>query len=259
MLAAYPSSLALLAQEQLEGRLHIQPVLVLPTGETLTTSVRSEIQSAFHAHVRQNYGSSELPVIAYDCGKGGLHVNEDWVVFEPVDESYQPVPPGQASQKVLITNLANRVQPFIRYEMGDSITVSPEPCACGSILPSITVEGRNDDILRFSNLAGRRIPIMPMALWSVIKDTPGVYRFQAIQTAAEQLKVRLQTKIADEEVQVWEMVKQRIQKYFEHHGLGNVQIVHAPESPAANPISGKFRHIWSECASTEQHSPSAQM
>lgn len=246
MLAAYPSSLAVLAEEQEQGRLHINPVLVLPTGETLTASVRERIESAFQARVRQSYGSSEMPVIAYDCGRGGLHVNEDWVVFEPVDESYQPVPPGQASHKVLITNLANRVQPFIRYEMGDSVTIHTEPCACGSILPSITVEGRNDDILRFTDLDGHCIPIMPMALWSVIKDTPGVYRFQAIQTTPEGLKVRLQTKIAGEEAQVWEMVKQRVQDYFEYHGLRNVQIVYAPEPPATNPTSGKFRHVWTE-------------
>ena len=246
MLAAYPSSLALLAEEQEAGRLHINPVLVLPTGETLTPSVREHIESAFHAHVRQNYGASELPVIAYDCGRGGLHINADWVIFEPVDESFQPVSSGQASHKVLITNLANRVQPFIRYEMGDRVTVNPDPCPCGSILPSITVEGRNDDILRFIDLNGHSVAIMPMALWSVIKDTPGVYRFQAIQTAPEQLKLRLQTKIPGNEAQVWELVKQRVQHYFENHGLRNVRMIHAPEPPAANPVSGKFRHVWAE-------------
>jgi phenylacetate-coenzyme A ligase PaaK-like adenylate-forming protein len=204
----------------------------------------------FHTHVRQSYGASELPVIAYDCGKGGLHVNADWVIFEPVDESFQRVSPGQASHKVLITNLANRVQPFIRYEMGDRITINPEPCACGSILPSITVEGRNDDILRFNNVDGYSIPIMPMALWSVIEDTPGVYRFQAIQTAPEQLKVRLQTKATGEEVLVWKLIEQRVRCYLDNHGLRNVQILLAPEPPAANPVSGKFRHIW-----TEVHEP----
>ena len=250
MLAAYPSSLALLAQEQQEGRLHINPVLVLPTGETLTASIRAEIESAFRTRVRQNYGASEMPVIAYDCGKGGLHVNADWVIFEPVDQSFQPVPPGQASHKVLMTNLANRVQPFIRYEMGDSVTVNPEPCACGSILPSITVEGRNDDILCFVDMEKHSIPIMPMALWSVIKDTPGVYRFQAIQTAPERLKVRLQTKISGEEEKVWDLMKQRVQSFLENHGLQNVEIVLAPEAPAPNPINGKFRHIWSEYTKT---------
>jgi phenylacetate-CoA ligase len=251
MLAAYPSSLALLAEEQEGGRLHINPVLVLPTGETLTAAVRQQIESAFHAHVRQNYGASELPVIAYDCGRGGLHVNADWVIFEPVDEKFNPVPPGRPSHKVLITNLANRVQPFIRYEMGDSVTVSPEPCACGSLLPSITVEGRNDDVLRFTNRAGHNVPIMPMALWSVIKDTPGAYRFQAIQTAPEQLKVRLQAKEVGQDAELWKLVQQRIQNYFEEHDLSNVQLVLAKEPPAPNPINGKFRHVWSERRSPE--------
>jgi phenylacetate-coenzyme A ligase PaaK-like adenylate-forming protein len=246
MLAAYPSSLALLAEEQGEGRLHINPVLILPTGETLTAAVRQQIERAFQARVRQNYGASEMPVIAYDCGRGGLHVNADWVIFEPVDDEFQPVLPGQASHKVLITNLANRVQPFIRYEIGDTVTVNLEPCACGSILPSITVEGRNDDILRFTDVNGHSVPIMPMALWSVIKDTPGVYRFQAIQVAPEQLKVRLQAKVTGEEGVVWELVKHRVQNYFENHGLSNIQLVRAPEAPAPNPISGKFRHVWAE-------------
>lgn len=252
MLAAYPSSLALLAEEQEEGRLHINPVLILPTGETLTFALRERIEAAFHARVRQNYGASEMPVIAYDCGRGGLHVNADWVIFEPVDENFQAVPPGQASCKVLITNLTNRVQPFIRYEMGDRVTVNPEPCPCGSRLPSITVEGRNDDILRFTDMNGRTVAIMPMALWSVMKDTPGVYRFQAIQTTPEQLKVRLQTKVAGEDGQVWELVKQRLQNYFENHSLRNVQIVRAQELPAPNPISGKFRHVWTEASKADE-------
>jgi phenylacetate-coenzyme A ligase PaaK-like adenylate-forming protein len=69
-----------------------------------------------------------MPVVAYDCGYGSVHVNADWVILEPVDAAYQPVAVGQPSQKVLLTNLANRVQPIIRYEMGDSVTIDPEPC-----------------------------------------------------------------------------------------------------------------------------------
>jgi hypothetical protein len=87
---------------------------------------------------------------------------------------------------------------------------------------------------------------MPMALWSVIKDTPGAYRFQAIQTAPEQLKVRLQAKVVGQEAELWKLVRQRIQNFFEDHGLSNVQVVLAHEPPAPNPISGKFRHVWAE-------------
>ena len=54
--------------------------------------------------------------MAYDCGQGWLHVNSDWVILEPVEADYSPTPPGQASHTVLLTNLANRIQPIIRYD-----------------------------------------------------------------------------------------------------------------------------------------------
>ena len=39
-------------------------------------------------------------------------------------------------------------------------------------LATYYVEGRNDDILGFLDPKGRHIPVMPIALWSVIEDTP---------------------------------------------------------------------------------------
>ena len=42
-----------------------------------------------------------------------------------VDDEYRPVPAGVPGAKVLVTNLYNRVQPLIRYEVGDVVTLSP--------------------------------------------------------------------------------------------------------------------------------------
>jgi phenylacetate-coenzyme A ligase PaaK-like adenylate-forming protein len=258
LLAGYPSALALLAEEQEAGRLHIRPVLVFPTGETFTPTLRQRLEAAFNARVRQNYGSSEMPVIAYDCGHGSLHVNVDWVILEPVDAAYQPVAAGQPSQKVLLTNLANRVQPIIRYEMGDSVTINPDPCACGSPLPSMRVEGRSDEILRFTGPRGATVSIIPMALWSVIEDTPGVYRFQAIQTVPRRIEVRLQAKAPDQEAAAWEAVKQRVQAFLAAQGLANVSVERSADLPAPNPTNGKFRHVWAEVRDTETHSEEHQ-
>lgn len=122
-----------------------------------------------------------------------------------------------------------------------------------------TGEGRNDDILRFTDMDGRNVPIMAMAMWSVIKDTPGVYRFQPIQTASRQLKMRLQTKVAGEETQVWELVKQRAPNYLATHGLTNVQIFRAQEPPAPNPISGKFRQCGRSVESSKKQVLSEQV
>jgi len=38
---------------------------------------------------------------------------------------------------VLLTNLANLVQPLVRYEIGDIVTMATEPCDCGNHLPLI--------------------------------------------------------------------------------------------------------------------------
>ena len=79
-----------------------------------------------------------------------------------MDEGYQPVAPGKPSRTVLATSLSNRVQPIIRYDLGDRITMLPDPCACGSPLPSMRVEGRTDEILTFRSQAGEVVdPCLP--------------------------------------------------------------------------------------------------
>ncbi len=44
----------------------------------------------------------------------------------------------------VLTNLANTVQPLIRYDLGDQVTMQTERCMCGSPLPVIEVQGRQD-------------------------------------------------------------------------------------------------------------------
>lgn len=69
------------------------------------------------------------------CDHGWMHVNADWVVLEPVDADYRRVRPGEQSHTLLLTNLANCVQPILRYDLGDTIVVRPERCPCGNPLP----------------------------------------------------------------------------------------------------------------------------
>jgi len=135
MLGGDPSALEVLAKEQQVGRLHIHPVAINAAGETLTEAVRQQIAASFGCAVSNYYGSSEAVGLSYECQHHRLHVNSDWYLLEPVDEHDQPVPPGQLSSAVLVTNLANRVQPLIRYKMGDRLLISPDPCHCGSPFP----------------------------------------------------------------------------------------------------------------------------
>ena len=73
-----------------------------------------------------------------------------------------PSPRGRLADGVLVTNLANRVQPIIRYQMGDRVAIEPDPCVCGSPFPQIQVIGRSDDILTFLTPQGEPIHILPI-------------------------------------------------------------------------------------------------
>ena len=79
--------------------------------------------------------------IAFDCRYGNLHLNADWVILEPVDAALRPVPPGTPSHSTLLTNLANRVQPILRYDIGDSVTMLPDPMSMRKPAPHDSARG----------------------------------------------------------------------------------------------------------------------
>ncbi|MGE5221344.1 MAG: phenylacetate--CoA ligase family protein [Omnitrophica WOR_2 bacterium] len=204
VLASYPSALALLAREQVEGRLRIHPVVLVTASEWLEPAIQDQIEEAFNpARLFDIYGASEFPYIAFQCRRRWLHLNADWLVLEPVDVHYQPVAPGQPSHTVLLTNLANCVQPIIRYDLGDRVMLKPDPCPCGSLLPAIRVEGRKDDVLSFQTPGGKQVQLLPMAVETVIETTAGVGRYQLIQTGPSEVKIRLEVAPGKEAPLVW--------------------------------------------------------
>jgi len=245
VLVSYPNVLTLLAAEQIAGRLNIDPILIATAGEWLAPPVRNKITSAFSCPVRDCYAASEFMGIAFDCVHGRLHVNSDWVILEPVDESFRPVPPEHVAHSTLLTNLANRVQPIIRYNLGDSIIVNPEPCPCLSPLPCIQIEGRCDDILTCNAPGRETVRLLPLALATVVEETPGVRRFQIIQIAPAKLSVRLEVFPDADNARVWEKMTHRLQGFLKMQGLSWVAVEKAREPPRRDPVSGKFRQVWS--------------
>lgn len=242
-LATYPTAMTVLVQEQESGRLQIHPSAVWTGGEWLSPALRDEIKRIFRCQAQDDYGASEFMSIACGCGRGWLHVNADWVILEPVDAHGHPVPAGEPSHTVLLTNLANRAQPLIRYDLGDSITVHSEPCRCGSFLPAIRVEGRRDEILALRTPDGRTVQLLPLALSTVIEEEAHVHRFQIIQTGPETLKVRLEVPAGADARAAWHHVKRCLQGYLTAHGLHDAVVKHDPAPLKQDPLSGKFRQV----------------
>lgn len=245
VLVGYPSAVRLLAGEQRAGRLRIAPALVAVGGETLTGTAGAEIREAFRCPVLDEYAASEVPGLAVACHRGALHLNADRYLFEPVDEEYRPVPPGTASATVLVTNLANRVQPLIRYDLGDRAEVLPVPCPCGSPLPAVRVEGRSGAVLTFRSADGHPVDVLPLALGTVVDETPGVRRFQAVRTAPDELSVRLEPEPGTDPGQVRAAVDARLAAFLTARGLRTVTVRHSPDPPGPDLRSGKFREVFS--------------
>ena len=233
MLSGYPSNLALLADYE---ELRIRPEVVITGGELLTEAVRKKLTDKFGCYVQTHYSCTEAGEIACECREGHLHVNEDWVILEPVDREGRPVKCGELSDKVLITNLANRIQPFIRYELTDRVILHDEPCACGRHTRWLEIEGRTDDTLIFEGTK-----IAPMSLYKILEEIPSIRRFQLVQKAPETLELRL---VSDRPDEAFEEAERGLKLFFEEKGLTNVGITFSDQLPKADSVSGKFKHIY---------------
>jgi phenylacetate-CoA ligase len=241
-LAPYATTAALLATEQQAARLRIHPALAALAAEGLPDGEPARIAEAFGATVGNSYAATECPFLSYSCREGWLHVNADWAILEPVDADHQPTPPGQQSHTVLITNLANRVQPILRYDLGDSVLQRPDPCTCGNPLPAIRVKGRTADTLTFPTQGREQLTLAPLMFATLADRTPGIELVQILQTTPTTLRVRLRPAAGTEPDRLWRTLHAEIAQLLGGHRLGHVTIERADESPQQSP-GGKIRTV----------------
>jgi len=183
---------ALLADAQLEGRLRIRPRVALFGGEPLTPDIRRRIHAAWQIEPANVYATTEAPIVAVSDGRqAGLDITEDLLVVEVVDAGNRPVAAGAAGEKVLVTNLANRCQPLIRYELSDRVTLAAARHPCGRPYAQIaTIDGRAADTLHLPARAGGQVALLPYALAAPFAELPAVRQYQIVYHP-DRLHVRL--------------------------------------------------------------------
>ena len=236
MLSGYPSNLALLANFE---ELNLKPNVVITGGELLTDEIRKKLTDKFNCYVQTHYSCTEAGEIACECSEKHLHINEDWVIVEPVDKNNNPVGYGVLSDKVLITNLSNYIQPFIRYELTDRVIVHNEKCKCGRSSRWIEIEGRTDDILEFEN----GVLIAPMSFYKILEEIKEITRFQLVQRAKNKLELRM---ISENRKAAFQKANEELQNFLKSKGLSNIDIYLSNELPRANKVIGKFNHIYKD-------------
>jgi putative adenylate-forming enzyme len=190
ILAAYPSVLRQLANEQHAGRLRIKPCSAATSAEVLTDETRRRVYEAWGIRTFDTYGASEYAPLAAECALGRRHLVEDGALIEVVDDRGRPVPPGVQGERVLLTVFDRFTQPLVRYEISDLLTPAAGDCPCGRPFALVaSIEGRQEDVLAFParDGSGSPVDVHPNAFHELLETVPAA----AWQVCADRERLRI--------------------------------------------------------------------
>ena len=105
---------------------------------------------------------------------------------------------------------------------------------------------RTDEILSFANEEGIEVKLLPLALETILEETPDLRRFQLIQTGVRVLSLRLDAEPGADMSSVWATAEGHLRRYLEERGLAQIAFERSSDPPRPNPGGGKLRHVWSE-------------
>lgn len=121
-----------------------RPQAVISTAEVLNVPNRRLLASVFKSAPFDDYGRRDIGMIAAECSEHeGLHFHPwgSFVEFDPIGQS-----PDGPIYRLLVTDLLNYGQPFIRYDTGDCVTLTEQSCSCGRWFPLAgKIVGRIED------------------------------------------------------------------------------------------------------------------
>jgi phenylacetate-CoA ligase len=242
LISGYASSITLLADEQLKGCLSLNPKIIICSGDSLTDAMRTNIINAFSINPRNYYAASESLCMAAECEKHkGMHLFEDWHYFEVVDKELQAVDAGNPGH-MLLTTLHNYVQPLIRYQLHDEISIDANGCTCGRNTTVVNnFSGRSEEFLWFTFPDGKREYLHPLQIVEFF--IPGVDMFQIIQTEKNHLHMLIVAKSNAE--LICQKARSRIFELLSKKGLDKV-VTFSCEIVVRIPLdskTGKFKLI----------------
>lgn len=149
MIFGYTAVIRYLADHMLENDIAAFDNLKVAfvTSERLEDSQRKRIEKAFDCRVANEYGARDAGFIAHECPEGRMHVTMEELIVEIVDDEGNTVKPGEYGH-IVITNLASKDFPILRYDTGDIGSLSDEDCTCGRGLMVLSdIKGRSNDFL----------------------------------------------------------------------------------------------------------------
>ncbi len=134
-------------------------------------STRSAIEAAYRAITFDHTGMTELGPTGHSCTqRDGIHLIESEFIFEVVDAKGRPALEGE----LVATNLGRWGSPLFRYRTGDQVSLSREPCSCGSLFVKVVggIRGRVDDMFTV-----RGVNLYPSQVEDIVRRHTAVREF----------------------------------------------------------------------------------
>ena len=232
-MAGYPSMMVRLAVEQLQGRLHLSLKHLATSAEMLSEENFHLLREAFQCPVANNYCMTEGGEIAMTHNCPHLHINDDWVIVEPIDKDGNLITdPDQWSDAILVTDLSNFVQPIIRYRVGDVVRVRPSTYDC-SPLPILQIQGRSFDNY---TICGQTFNVV--GIFAKAEVWPGLQRVQFVQTDDSTIQVRGICKTSPAEV--LPSLCERLKAFLAEEGCPDARFTWSSEPLIHNERGGKI-------------------
>ncbi|MEN2398485.1 phenylacetate--CoA ligase family protein [Flavobacterium sp. MC2016-06] len=156
------------------------------TSEMLFESDKKFLEKQFGIPIINEYGASELDLIAFENPKGEWQVNSETLFVEILDENDQVLPYGKEG-RIVITSLFNKATPFIRYDIGDIGILDEKSTHQKPILKKLI--GRTNDVALLPS--GKKSPGLTFyyVTKSIIEDDGNVKEFIIKQTQLDTFEI----------------------------------------------------------------------
>ncbi|MDO1502210.1 phenylacetate--CoA ligase family protein [Winogradskyella maritima] len=205
------------------------------TSEMLFDSDRKLLETQFGVPMVNEYGASELDLIAFENPVGEFQLNGETLFVEIVDDTGKSVPNGEEG-RIAITSLYNKAHPFIRYDIGDIGIISKSCTAQKPILKELV--GRTNDIAILPS--GKKAAGLTFyyITKSLIEDSGNVKEFVIEQLKTDQFLIRYVSlkPLSEEELLT---IREKMIVYLED----GIQIQFKREEQLERQKSGKLKQF----------------
>lgn len=238
----YTSSIVLFAKFLQKKNIVLKDVcptlkVCMVTSEMLFEEDKILMEKQFGIPVVNEYGASELDLIAFQNPEGEWQVNSETLFVEILDENNQPLPYGQEG-KVVITSLFNKAHPFIRYDIGDIGVLDEKSTIENPILKKLI--GRTNDVAILPS--GKKSPGLTFyyVTKSIIEDDGNVKEFIIKQTRIDSFEIDYVSEIELTSTQI-DKIKQAIDLYLEP----NLHFIFTRKESLQRTVRGKLKQFQS--------------